>query len=730
MKANTACCFVLAGFALWQRKRAPSVAAWQRMAAQVAAALVVLTAGATLIEYTLRSDFGIDQLLVQQSSDAQGSPFPGRMSLITAVALLLLGSALLVLDRQPRRGIHPALPLALGGGLIGLVALDGYVYGAQALYQVAPFSSIAAQTAFLVVLTSAGVLCACPALGVIELMIAPGLAGRFSRRVLPLALAIPLIEGVARLVLQRQAAVPADMVAVMVGTSMTLLLVLLLAVSAVWLRSAEAARDQAQLEALDSRRHTEEALHARQRLMSLFVDYSPAPIAMLDRDMRYVAVSRSWRRDYAVHEQDLIGRSHYDVFPEIPARWRDIHRRCLAGAVEKCEEDPFVRADGRTDWLRWEIHPWRDEDNEIAGIVIFSENITERKRGEEVRQQMVALIESADDAILSKSLDGVIRSWNPGAQRLLGYRSEEIIGQSITLLLPDDRQSEETMILDRIRNGHRVSNFETIRRRKDGSQVDVSLTISPILDRAGVIVGASKIMRDITERKHYVEQLRELNAELEARIRARTSELKERDVLLQEIHHRVKNNLQVVSSLINMQIRSLVDLPTRSALQQCQSRVQAMAQIHEMLYQAKDYARIPFAKYSRELTTRVLSASGMSPDDVSLVFDCEELSLAVDQAIPCALILNELVANTLKHAFPNSASGEIRVDLRPVAGDRVVLAVSDNGIGLSPKFDPQRTNSLGLQLVVTLVEQLDGHLEITGERGTTFRITFPLGPRT
>lgn len=361
-----------------------------------------------------------------------------------------------------------------------------------------------------------------------------------------------------------------------------------------------------------------------------------------------------------------------------------------------------------------------------AANEVLRGEIRERTRAEEARQQIAALVESADDAIIFKSLDGVIRSWNAGAQRLLGYESDEIIGQPITRLLPADRQDEDARMLARIRTGRHVANYETVRRRKDGSLIDVSLTISPVRDRNGVIVGASKIMRDITERRRSVEELRRLNAELETQIRARTAELRERDVLLQEIHHRVKNNLQVISSLINMQVRILRDESTRAALQQCRSRVETMAQIHEMLYQSKDYSRVPFDKYARELATRVLSAAGVSPGAVRIGYDLENLELPVDQAIPCALILNELISNALKHAFPGGA-GAIRIELKQLNGC-VGLAVADDGIGIPAGFDPATSGSLGVQLVVTLAGQLDGRLEIDGCAGTTFRVVFPLDP--
>jgi hypothetical protein len=224
-------------------------------------------------------------------------------------------------------------------------------------------------------------------------------------------------------------------------------------------------------------------------------------------------------------------------------------------------------------------------------------------------------------------------------------------------------------------------------------------------------------------------QLAAANAALEQRVSERTAELKERESLLQEVHHRVKNNLQVISSLINMQVRGLEDRSTRVALRECQSRVATMAQIHDMLYQSADYSRVPFAKYATDLTARIFSASETSAA-VTLQLELDELSLPVGQAIPCGLILNELVGNSLKHAFPNAAAGNVRVDLRLAPSHSVTLSVSDNGIGLSPALEWGKLGSLGVQLVMTLVEQLAGQLEIIRQPGSTFRITFPLESHT
>ena len=262
--------------------------------------------------------------------------------------------------------------------------------------------------------------------------------------------------------------------------------------------------------------------------------------------------------------------------------------------------------------------------------------------------------------------------------------------------------------------------------RKDGTEVPIEIGLNPMCTTEGRFVLSS--IADISSRKCTDEALRAANADLNLRVKTRTAELVERESLLQEIHHRVKNNLQVISSLINMQIRGLKEESSRAALRDCQSRVITMAQIHEMLYQSANYAQVPFAKYTRELSSRVLSASGTSPGNVTLHFELDDVSLPVEQAIPCGLILNELVANSLKHAFPNAASGTIRVELRLAPDQSVNLSVGDDGVGISPAWNLENPETLGAQLVLTLVKQLGGRLEITRSPGSTFRISFPLEP--
>jgi two-component system, cell cycle sensor histidine kinase and response regulator CckA len=180
----------------------------------------------------------------------------------------------------------------------------------------------------------------------------------------------------------------------------------------VW-QNSRRAHFQALYRAESSQRSTEQALRESQQILNLFIENAPAAIAMFDRDMRYLAVSRRWLKDYRLESMEIVGRTHYEVFPEIPERWREIHRRCLAGATERCDEDPFPRADGTTDWVKWEILPWRDADGAVGGIIVLSEVITELKRAEQEREALQAdLLQAQKMESIGRLAGGVAHDFN------------------------------------------------------------------------------------------------------------------------------------------------------------------------------------------------------------------------------------------------------------------------------------------------------------------------------
>jgi two-component sensor histidine kinase len=258
-----------------------------------------------------------------------------------------------------------------------------------------------------------------------------------------------------------------------------------------------------------------------------------------------------------------------------------------------------------------------------------------------------------------------------------------------------------------IRN-HGVAVFDSAHLRKDGTTMPVEVN-SCLLSYEGRQVYFS-VIRDITERKLAEEQI--------------MSALKEKEILLKEIHHRVKNNLQVVASMLHLQAGYIKDGEARILFEESQKRVESMALLHEKLYQAKDLARIDFREYVVELTGNLLTLNTDRSERIEMNVDIEGVILDVNSSIPCGLIINELVSNALIHAFPEGRKGRIDISMRCGNERKVGLTVRDNGIGFPENIDFRNTASLGMQLVNSLVNQLGGLIELDRSEGTSFTIEF------
>ncbi len=245
--------------------------------------------------------------------------------------------------------------------------------------------------------------------------------------------------------------------------------------------------------------------------------------------------------------------------------------------------------------------------------------------------------------------------------------------------------------------------------RKDGSRFFASGVMTVVRDDSGQARGFAKVMRDVTEKKEADEQLR--------------ASLREKEVLLKEIHHRVKNNLQVITSLLNIQTQYLRNTEAREVLDDVRNRVHSIAAIHEMLYESGDLSRIDFEAYLRQIASDLIAFYGIDGDRIRVVIDAQPVKLNISQAVPCGLIVSELLTNAVKHAFPDDRRGVVKVRLHP--DGECVLVVSDDGVGLPENLDPKRSGSMGLQLVHLLTEQLPGTVEIDGSNGTRVTIRFP-----
>jgi PAS domain S-box-containing protein len=605
------------------------------------------------------------------------------------------------------------------------------------------------------------------------------------------------------------------------------------------------------------------------------------------------------------------------------------------------------------------VSPIFNNDGQLTGSVHVVQDITHRKKTEELSRLLAAIVKSSDDAIIGKDLDGKITSWNKAAQKMYDYSPEEIIGNSISILLPSKHADDLDQIMSKIKNGESIKQYDTVRRRKDGKLIDVSLFISPILDSDGTVIGASTIAHDITERKRMEEKLKEseekyrevfnnandamflhklkdrkpgnflevndvacqilgysreelkqlspkdidspetiaripqivqklfkdskttfeavqftkdgeklpveINAHLftlkgeeyilsiardirerknaeealknseikyrkifenvqdvfyqtdnngkiieispsierysghkpeellgkpakmvylnpedrnillkeiqereevvdyELKLKTKSNNmlyvsvnahflfdsnnnpigiegslrditerknieiqlqksLEEKEMLLKEIHHRVKNNLMIISNLLNIQSGYIKDKTSQDIFKESQNRARSMALIHERLYRSTDLKSINFGDYIQTLTTELFQTYIPDPDHVNLNLNVEEEMVDINTTVPLGLIVNELITNSMKHAFKDGRKGEINIEFHK--NEEFVLIVSDTGIGFPDDLDYKNTDSLGLQLVNGLVNQINGQIELDRSHGTQFKITF------
>jgi PAS domain S-box-containing protein len=592
-------------------------------------------------------------------------------------------------------------------------------------------------------------------------------------------------------------------------------------------------REHRTRELLDATRAAERALQQSESQKAAILQSALDAIVVMDEHGRIADFNPAAARLFGYDSQDMIGKSVAEAI--MPERLRDAHRRGLerflqsgqSEVVGRRVEMPARRRDGSEFPVELSIAADRLPDGRIQFIGCLHD-ITERKRTQDVLQRLATIVESSDDAIVSKNLDGIIQTWNAGAERIFGYKAEEVIGKPVTVLMPPERYDEEPAILARLRRGERIDHYETVRRRKDGRRIDVSLTVSPVKDHTGRIIGASKIARDITEQKRAEAELRaserrlhdllaaipaaiyttdaagkityynEAAVELAGRrptigsdhwcvswklywpdgtplphdqcpmavalkegrpvrgteavaerpdgtrvpfipfptplydasgkvvgainmlvdISERKQAETQQRVLHRELNHRVRNNMQMLHSLLHAATTHTQSAEAKKVLNDAASRVSAMAAAQQVLYRTSDASRFS----AREFLDAVCQAAQQTlPTRVTIVPEAATGEIDNDDAMPLALILNELMTNAFKYGCAGDGDARIRVGLTNEDG-QFVLYVEDGG----PGFDLEEVakQSSGLKLVQLLARQVRGHLEVVRKPASRCSVRF------
>lgn len=497
-------------------------------------------------------------------------------------------------------------------------------------------------------------------------------------------------------------------------------------------------------EANRKRDETLEALRASKAQTNRILDSITDLFYQLDCEWRFVDVNRQTELHLGVSRDQLIGRNFWEVFPQaIDSPVHEHYHRAMEQGMPLHFEVPSKLKPGS--WFDAHLYPSN------AGLTVYLSDITERKRAEAANHLLASIVESSDDAIISKDLDGLISSWNRGAERIFGYKADEVIGKPATILMPSDRYNEETAILARIRSGRSVEHYETVRRRKDGTLIDVSLSISPIRDEHGDIVGASYISRDITDEKRAREErARLLEREQQAREEAEAAN-RLKDEFLATLSHELRNPLNVVIGYSEILRRSedagngfvgrAAEVIRRNALAQSQL-------VSDLL----DLSRLQMGKLTINhqpvsLLTIITDAletvkTETEAKNVSLKLVANQDPFMVDgDPVRIGQIAWNLLNNAVKFTAPG---GEITISLR-AEGDGVQFAVEDTGQGIAPEFLPhvfeifrqgdasssrrQGGMGIGLALVKQLVELHGGLVRAESPgvgQGARFSVWFPL----
>jgi len=416
-------------------------------------------------------------------------------------------------------------------------------------------------------------------------------------------------------------------------------------------------------------------------------------------------VTRQETYSYRYLSEMYAAQGDFEQALEFHKRYSELREKIFSD--ESAAKVAQVQIKYETEQKEWEVELYRLKTEDLEA------EITERKRVQEAlaesEERYRTLQENIPVGVFRTSPQGEFLSANRALVNMLGFKSdEEMVNVSVAdvYVFPEHRQeyvklmNEEGMVTD----------FEAQLRRKDGSVFWGSVNARAVSGEEGQVVHFDGVLEDITGRKRISEQIK--------------AALSEKEVLLKEIHHRVKNNLQVIESLLSLQAEHLKDEKALAIFKNSRSRIASMALVHEKLYQSHDLVRIDFRAYIRDLTNSLFTSYALAPDTVTLGMDIEDVALDIGTSIPLALIINELVTNSLLHAFPQGRKGQISIGLHADDGNDLTLVFTDDGVGLPEAIDIHNTETLGLQLVTLLVKQLRGNIELDRSNGTRFNIRF------
>ncbi|AUB59995.1 histidine kinase [Methanobacterium subterraneum] len=693
-KFNSTLIFIMAGVCLYllNRRFTSNLLSVTR----ILAALVTILGALTLLEYATGVNIGMNQLF---SSILPGSAgVLGKSRSLGALNFVLVGIALLMASYKYKPHLMQFLTFIVG--FLGLLGLSSYFYGVSSSFLLDLMVQMAFLSSLIHIFLSVGILCLYPDQSYMGRITAQNSGGYMARRLLPAALVAVFILD---LLITRghQLKMYSEHFGNVFGIMVTLAF---LTATIIWtaniLNGMDRERQKSNLKRLELKEFYEN-----------LVEGINEGIWVTDRDDHLYFMNRGMEEIAGGKTRNLDGLNVLELPDEYVDGLKDYYRKAKKTMQPVYYDSLCVRnPEGKRSYQSGWIIP-RLNNGHFNGAICTVIDQTERKKAEDALLKSEtfyrAIFENTGTATIIVGVDTIISMANKRCEALSGYPVEEIENKLsfMDFVHPEDQQ--RILEYHKMRRSGDVNipdEYEFRLLDKDGEERQIMLYASIIPSTTDSVVS----LLDITQRK---------TAENEVK-----RSLNEKELLLREIHHRVKNNMQIISSLLNLQRSYIHDEEAANILQESQGRVKSMALIHEKLYQTSDLARINVEEYIQSLTMNLFHSYTVNPG-IKLSMDVSDLYFNIDTAVPLGLIINELVSNSLKYAFKDRDEGEIRISLLETAEPgKYLLLIRDDGTGFPHELDFAESHSLGLQLVNTLVNQLDGEIEMITNGGTTFNI--------
>jgi len=693
MSPNTAICFILLSISIFANlnDRNSILLRFLRYLPYIA----ILMSAIAILNITFGFKFNLVLIIARWISGDSLKDFQ-RMAEITALNFIFLAICILYANKSKDKANPLLMAFILFPLVTSLVVISGYIYDVQSLYSFGIVYSVSLNAAISFILMSVSLIMLYKDNFILRIFLSdsPGLV--LLRRLIPAVIILPGLINLLTMV-----GVHNGIYSQHFGDALEMSANLIVLASIMFWSANQFYKSDIAI------KHAEESIILSEKKYKTLFESIPIPVYIANKEtLKILSVNESAVNTYGYSRDEWSSLFITDIRPEA-------ERQRFLDEVRK--DYSYNRGEWihqKKDGTLIDVEITRYEiiyENQDAYVVLIND-ITEQKKTNALILKLSRAVEQSFASALIADLEGNIEYVNPQFEQITGYSGEEVIGKKPSILKSGKTKPEVYAELWNALTSGKEWNGELLNKKKNGDLYWENVSISPIKDETGKIMNFLAIFEDITQRKLNDERL--------------SQSLKDKNLMLQEIHHRVMNNLQIISSLLKLQSAYIKVPAVITYFVSCQNRIKSMALIHEQLFNTQKLTEIDFNDYLSQLSRDLNATYNTNRKDIKIEVSADNICLNIETAIPCGLLVNELVSNSLKHAFHGRKRGKIKIEVKKNDNGQHQLSVRDNGTGFHNRLDIKNPQTLGAELIASLAEQLQGKPEMKFENGAEFRIIF------